>query len=557
MRFNNDTPIKDLKDTDIFLIKDANVDSQLFSTTEGNIKTDVRKVTAPLVPTNIPNNESCPGEIKAYVGGIDILWNNIEYPYVVVDLTNNADVSNSFVLDFSDNDIINREHKQISFCNIDLFTDSTYKNEITDYSPYIDYYVKVKLFCKFGDNATPTIVTTWLRPAANRKLARYSYTFQKWINGIFHVYGSVSSPVLNVYYENYPVAATFTTNITPTTSITLDDSDYTTIFNDSTIGSLGTTVEIINNCSTKTGTVELQKLNKDTSITIVNSSISKQDLTINSVDANEKYTIGNGEYVIATFNAALSNWTISINEDNETTLPLTGGVGTNSVIQLSQYNSNSATGIGSLAFGESTNAANSYEIAMGTCNLSIKEGDSSKDTVITYGNGVIERDGIYRSNLFEIKSNGDIYLKGVGNYNGINAPGDDTDSDNDSGNTIAQSLQSVLITADSETVYADGSKGLKISGDGPTGNLTLNDGHGTKQLELYSTSGFTHLNLGNTTTDTFIQSNSIVVDMCNPTNKRIDVTHYASDGVTQVSDSLAYTSDIQTATTAEIDALFA
>ena len=76
------------------------------------------------------------------------------------------------------------------------------------------------------------------------------------------------------------------------------------------------------------------------------------------------------------------------------------------------------TGTNSLCLGYYSEATNPEEIAIGKANKSINTGTTAEKTQFTVGNGT----GMNaRSNLIEAKQNNDIYVYGVGGFNGTNA----------------------------------------------------------------------------------------------------------------------------------------
>ena len=70
------------------------------------------------------------------------------------------------------------------------------------------------------------------------------------------------------------------------------------------------------------------------------------------------------------------------------------------------------------AFGLATRAKNTNEIAFGPFNNSINTGTTAEKTSYTIGNGTADN---ARSNLIEAKQNNDIYVIGVGGFDGTNA----------------------------------------------------------------------------------------------------------------------------------------
>lgn len=83
--------------------------------------------------------------------------------------------------------------------------------------------------------------------------------------------------------------------------------------------------------------------------------------------------------------------------------------------------SNEAKGEGSLASGNHTLATNPAESAFGKHNFSHTSDDPASSTLWSVGTG----NALLRRNGIEVMGNGDLYLTGVGNYNGRNAGGVD------------------------------------------------------------------------------------------------------------------------------------
>lgn len=85
----------------------------------------------------------------------------------------------------------------------------------------------------------------------------------------------------------------------------------------------------------------------------------------------------------------------------------------------------------SIALGINTTANNVGEIAIGRYNKSITDSDVKIGTAFTVGNGSTSE----AKNLLEQKINGDLYIPGIGNYDGKNSDPTDYETDDD-GNTI-------------------------------------------------------------------------------------------------------------------------
>lgn len=86
-------------------------------------------------------------------------------------------------------------------------------------------------------------------------------------------------------------------------------------------------------------------------------------------------------------------------------------------------NAASATGTGSVAIGSGTQTTTSFEQAFGKYNLSNNSASDDAATAYTIGNGTSVG---ARSNSIEIKKNDDIYVVGVGGFDGTNASSSQT-----------------------------------------------------------------------------------------------------------------------------------
>lgn len=97
--------------------------------------------------------------------------------------------------------------------------------------------------------------------------------------------------------------------------------------------------------------------------------------------------------------------------------PFYSGVGENSI----ESNSNQALGESSVAEGKHNYSKNASEISQGQFNKSTKNstvfGDS-KNTIYSLGIGTSNEN---RKNAIEVMQNGDIYIIGLGGYDGMNA----------------------------------------------------------------------------------------------------------------------------------------
>lgn len=115
---------------------------------------------------------------------------------------------------------------------------------------------------------------------------------------------------------------------------------------------------------------------------------------------------------------------------------MSGGVNSNSV------------GSSSLAYGNHINTSNDGETGVGKFNVSVGEGYSNALTQFTVGVGTNEES---RANAFTITQNGDVYIKSLGNYDGVTTNGNhlvqvinDVDNKIDSNTTIInQSINTI------------------------------------------------------------------------------------------------------------------
>ena len=107
--------------------------------------------------------------------------------------------------------------------------------------------------------------------------------------------------------------------------------------------------------------------------------------------------------------------------------------------------STDASGLYSHAEGYETKARNQSEHACGIYNLSTQHSDAFKATQFSIGIGTSNED---RKNAFEVKRNGDVYIIGVGGYDGTNSSDDGTNSSD------ANDLKSVLDEKPNKTELA-------------------------------------------------------------------------------------------------------
>ena len=140
--------------------------------------------------------------------------------------------------------------------------------------------------------------------------------------------------------------------------------------------------------------------------------------------------------------------------------------GSSSVAILGQTNSSD-----SLALGYGALTGNSYEIAIGKHNNSISTGTTAEKTRFTVGNGA---SSFSRSNLIEAKQNNDLYIYGVGSFDGTNA-----------GTSGVETLQAVLSGKQDTLTAGTGititNNVISATGGGGGGSLWTN-GTGTDSL---------------------------------------------------------------------------
>ena len=127
----------------------------------------------------------------------------------------------------------------------------------------------------------------------------------------------------------------------------------------------------------------------------------------------------------------------------------------------------SATNSYSVAIGHGVQVANQDETALGTFNLYTNSGTNAQKTQFTIGNGT----GVYaKSNLLEAKQNNDIYVVGVGGYDGTNA-----------GASGVETLQDAINNAGGGGSYLPLSGGIlqEDPNDGDTTNLEIDNPSGS------------------------------------------------------------------------------
>lgn len=88
-------------------------------------------------------------------------------------------------------------------------------------------------------------------------------------------------------------------------------------------------------------------------------------------------------------------------------VPLIEGEGANSIVL--DYSNNIASNINSIALGYNTTSLNFAETAFGQYNISTKSDSLKNATLFSIGNGTEKE----KSNAFEVKYNGDVYVKGI------------------------------------------------------------------------------------------------------------------------------------------------
>ena len=120
------------------------------------------------------------------------------------------------------------------------------------------------------------------------------------------------------------------------------------------------------------------------------------------------------------------------------------------------------------ALGYYATATNAHEIGIGACNNSINTGTTAEKTQFTVGNG---SSASARSNLIEAKQNNDIYVVGVGGFDGTNASASSTlqavisgkQDTLTAGSGISISGNVISATGGGGTTYSAGS-GLNLNG---------------------------------------------------------------------------------------------
>ena len=141
----------------------------------------------------------------------------------------------------------------------------------------------------------------------------------------------------------------------------------------------------------------------------------KLDAISTSADGSYSIALGAQSHADGAYSFAAGQWA-SASRSNSIALGDNASSSANYALAVGQFSS--ASGVGSVAIGQYSEAKNTDEIGLGKYNSSINTGTTAEKTQFTVGNGTAYNS---RSNLIEAKQNNDIYVIGVGGFDGTNA----------------------------------------------------------------------------------------------------------------------------------------
>ena len=156
----------------------------------------------------------------------------------------------------------------------------------------------------------------------------------------------------------------------------------------------------------------------------------KVDAISTSADGSYSIALGAQSHADGAYSFAAGQWA-SASRSNSIALGDNASSSANYALGVGQFSS--ASGVGSVAIGQYSEAKNTDEIGLGKYNSSINTGTTAEKTQFTVGVGTANN---ARSNLIEAKQNKDIYVYGVGGFDGTNA-----------GTSGVQTLQTVIANA--------------------------------------------------------------------------------------------------------------
>lgn len=138
------------------------------------------------------------------------------------------------------------------------------------------------------------------------------------------------------------------------------------------------------------------------------------DKTLNPDDDWEDYTCHIGNYVnygiVFGYGGVAKNYSTVIGGESIATGDLSSALGDRC----------SAMGDSSIALCWQTITRNQGELATGRSNISHSGSSSDKQTIFSVGSGAIWDNSGIQKNAIEVMANGDVYIEGIGDYDGVN-----------------------------------------------------------------------------------------------------------------------------------------
>lgn len=168
------------------------------------------------------------------------------------------------------------------------------------------------------------------------------------------------------------------------------------------------------------------------STTFVNGTGTNSIKSINANTASGANSVAIGDHASSTSSGSISlgDWT-SASGNSSVAIGRNASASGQNCASLGHYAS--SVGTSAVAIGHYAQTLHSDEIALGMANKSTGTGTSDQTTHFTVGNGT----GMNaRSNAIELKDNSDLYIYGIGNFDGTNA-----------GSSGVQTLQTVIANA--------------------------------------------------------------------------------------------------------------
>ena len=178
--------------------------------------------------------------------------------------------------------------------------------------------------------------------------------------------------------------------------------------------------------------INIDANNEISSKTFINGTGNNSIKAVNASTASGANSVAIGDHASSTSSGCitLGDWTTA-SGNSSVAIGRNANVNGQNSASLGHYSS--ASGISAVAIGHYAQTLHSDEIALGMANKSTGTGTSDQTTHFTVGNGT----GINaRSNAIELKDNSDLYIYGIGGFDGTNA-----------GTSGVQTLQTVIANA--------------------------------------------------------------------------------------------------------------